>query len=75
LLQAQGKTREMISPRTAIRFHYPLAALLTTLLLGGCQTVGGGAIIEDEEVMRIASPTNIASLSDVVRRNPRDPQA
>jgi tetratricopeptide (TPR) repeat protein len=50
--------------------------LALTLALGGCQTVGPGAsVIEDEEVTRIASPTNIASLTDVVQRNPNDPQA
>ena len=56
------------------RIHQPLCVLALTLALAACQTVTG-AVIEDEEVLRAASPTNIASLSDVVRRNPNDPQA
>jgi tetratricopeptide (TPR) repeat protein len=70
LPHAEGMTLEMTPRRTRLQ-----AAFLLALLTGACQTVGGGAIVEDKEEKRIASPTNIASLSDVVRRNPGDPQA
>src|SRR5712691_6892585 len=53
------------------RFALALACLTA---LGGCSSVGLNPI-EDEELQAVASPTNIASLSDVVRRNPNDPQA
>jgi tetratricopeptide (TPR) repeat protein len=65
----------MTSQPSAGRTANALAAVVLTFVLGACQTLGTGAIIEDEEVMRAASPTNLASLSDVVQRNPNDPQA
>src|SRR5687768_2448801 len=57
--------------------HLVGTLLAAVLALGGCQTIGNGgaSMVENEEVARIASPTNIASLSDVIRRNPNDPQA
>jgi tetratricopeptide (TPR) repeat protein len=50
------------------------AALLFSLALAGCGTIGAGIGTEDDD-LRAAGPTNIASLSDVVARNPNDPQA
>ena len=52
----------------------PLAALA----LGACSTMNGqlGATApESEDAIYASSPANIASLTEVVQRNPRDPQA
>jgi tetratricopeptide (TPR) repeat protein len=51
------------------------AVLLAALALGGCQTVTGSPTTEAEDNQLAASPTNIASLTAVVQRNPSDPQA
>ena len=52
-------------------------ALVLLALLAGCTTAGltTGASPESEESLSATSPTNITSLSDVVQRNPNDPQA
>src|SRR5690349_8266903 len=53
--------------------------LLLAALLGGCSTIaltpGANAVPESEETQFAASPANIASLTEVVQRNPNDPQA
>ena len=52
-----------------------IAAALT---LGGCESAGLGArnaVPESEQALSATSPANIASLSEVVQRNPNDPQA
>jgi tetratricopeptide (TPR) repeat protein len=69
----------MIAPRpdsSCRRRARPLRALaaICALAMAGC-TTANVALLDDEELQAIASPTNIASLSDVVRRNPNDPQA
>ncbi|MCC7348678.1 MAG: tetratricopeptide repeat protein [Variibacter sp.] len=54
-----------------------LAALGMTLAFGGCLMSGGSTTqpaVQDENTMA-ASPANIASLTDVIQRNPNDPQA
>src|SRR5436190_12269029 len=53
--------------------------LMLGTLLSGCSTMalmpGANAIPESEETQLAASPANIASLTEVVQRNPNDPQA
>src|SRR6187397_3713112 len=53
--------------------------LMLAALLGGCSTIaltpGANAVPESEETQFAASPANIASLTEVVQRNPNDPQA
>jgi len=51
------------------------ALLVAALALSACKTVGSSAVGEDEDQLQAASPANIASLSDVVQRNPNDAQA
>jgi Tfp pilus assembly protein PilF len=51
-------------------------ALLLVALLAGCTSAGlTGSIADNEEPVSATSSANIASLSDVVQRNPSDPQA
>jgi tetratricopeptide (TPR) repeat protein len=53
--------------------------LVLGALLAGCSTTAvtpsANAIPESEEAQLAASPANIASLTEVVQRNPSDPQA
>ena len=53
--------------------------LMLAALLAGCSTTaltpGANAVPESEETQFAASPANIASLTEVVQRNPGDPQA
>ncbi len=51
-----------------------LAVVGPVMGLAGCNTVTR-ATSEDDDSGLAASPANIASLSDVVQRNPTDPQA
>ena len=54
-----------------------LASVLA-LALGACSTLNGDLSAnapESEDAAYATSPANIASLTDVVQRNPRDPQA
>ena len=53
------------------------AAALAAFALAACQSANLGTTTtsENDESLVAASPANIASLSDVVQRNPRDPQA
>src|SRR5689334_18700567 len=56
----------------------PVFGLLLAALLGGCVnaiTPGVSNVPESEETLFAASPANIASLTEVVQRNPNDPQA
>jgi tetratricopeptide (TPR) repeat protein len=49
-----------------------------SLALGGCEVTSLGsrsAVPESQQALSATSPTNIASLTDVVQRNPNDPQA
>lgn len=54
-----------------------MTILALPLIAGGCMTTGArtAAVPADEETATVASPANIASLTDVVSRNPNDPQA
>lgn len=65
---------EGIRSRRALRL---VAALCLPLMAGGCMTTGARTTQEpvDEETAMAASPANIASLTDVISRNPSDPQA
>ncbi|HEU6442049.1 MAG TPA: tetratricopeptide repeat protein, partial [Microvirga sp.] len=67
----------MIAP--SVRRFAPLSLTLTALSLAACSTVGGGAptqrIAVVEEDTQGTSQVNIASLSDVIQRNPNDPGA
>src|SRR5215470_11222519 len=58
-------------PRARVRFA-PCALLLATA--AGCSTVVSN-IGTTQDAVYAASPTNIASLTDVVQHNPNDPQA
>ena len=49
-------------------------ACLIAATLAGCETVGTPAF-QTEDARYATASTNIASLSDVVQRNPNDPQA
>src|SRR5215211_3510023 len=53
--------------------------LMLAALLAGCSTTAltpsANAVPESEEAQLAASPANIASLTEVVQRNPSDPQA
>ena len=52
--------------------------LMLGSLLSGCintVTPGTSLMPESEETQLAASPANIASLTEVVQRNPNDPQA
>src|SRR5215208_5805372 len=55
------------------------ALLVLAALLAGCSTTAltpsANAVSESEEAQLAASPANIASLTEVVQRNPSDPQA
>src|SRR5215216_4477438 len=55
------------------------ALLVLAALLAGCSTTAltpsANAVPESEEAQLAASPANIASLTEVVQRNPNDPQA
>src|SRR5215208_3177386 len=55
------------------------ALLVLAALLAGCSTTAltpsANAVSESEEALLAASPANIASLTEVVQRNPNDPQA
>ena len=55
----------------------PACALLLALALAACSTtsMNGAAAPESEDALYATSPANIASLTDVVQRNPNDPQA
>ena len=44
-------------------------------LLAGCATGGLGSAVPEEQDSQAASPANIASLTEVVQRNPNDAQA
>src|SRR4051812_32583946 len=52
--------------------------LMLAALLAGCSTSaltpGANTVPESEEALFAASPANIASLTEVVQRNPSDPQ-
>ena len=51
---------------------------MAALALAACSTIGGGtgaSAPEAEDAAYATSPANIASLTDVVARNPQDPQA
>src|SRR5581483_10551927 len=53
-------------------------APIGALALAACATGGGNMAAsapESEDALYATSPANIASLSDVVNKNPRDPQA
>src|SRR4030095_14975467 len=51
-------------------------ALLGAALLAGCTTGGlGTSVPEEQDSAQAASPANIASLTEVVQRNPNDAQA
>src|SRR5262245_8462819 len=50
-----------------------LAAAATAALLGGCP--GLGVISQEPDPNVAATSTNIASLTEVIQRNPNDPQA
>src|SRR5690242_8142582 len=55
-----------------------VCAALVALALGGCSTALndiGGATPQSEDALYATSPANIASLTDVVKANPNDPQA
>ena len=49
-------------------------ALLSAVAVGACTTVTM-ATSDDEDTHYAAASTNIASLSDVIKHNPSDPQA
>src|SRR5579872_3949603 len=54
------------------------AALLIAAALGGCSSISSAVNTgapESEDAIYAGSPANIESLTDVVRRNPNDPQA
>ncbi|HXW24985.1 MAG TPA: tetratricopeptide repeat protein, partial [Xanthobacteraceae bacterium] len=53
------------------------AVVLVTLTaaLAACSTVTKSTSTEEQDTAYAAAPTNIASLSEVVQRNPADPQA
>src|SRR5262249_22020478 len=48
---------------------------LAALAFGGCSTSIQLGSPQSEESVAAASPSNLASLTDVVQRNPNDPQA
>src|SRR5690242_12606710 len=63
---------------SSIRRFAPLTLTLVALGLAGCETVGGGVtrhIAVVEEDTQGTSKVNIASLTDVITRNPSDPSA
>src|SRR5687768_9196573 len=64
---------------SGIRAGAPVRALAIAglaLLLAGClATTGRAPTAQDDDTTMAASPDNVASLTDVVRRNPNDPQA
>src|ERR1700682_1255130 len=67
----------MNDTRTRTRRHAAsatLPALLVAAALSGCTSLTMPTA-EEPEPRPVASPTNIASLTDVVTRNPTDPQA
>ena len=69
-------TQRADSPDRLRRGRLACIALLCAAALAGCQTVTGGSpTTEAQDNELAASPTNIASLSSVVQRNPNDPQA
>src|SRR5215472_13844141 len=66
----------MSEPITTTPLRLPLgAALLLAAVLGACSTLGPSGMPETEENRYATSPANIASLTEVVQRNPNDPQA
>jgi len=58
------------------RYGKRLAALLAAAIaLSACKTLTTAAVSDEEVDLQATSPANIASLSDVVQRNPNDAQA
>src|SRR5262245_4596796 len=66
-----------MSARNVLGNHLGIAAALAAAcVLAGCQSTNMATTTADTETSRYAaSPANIASLSEVVTRNPSDPQA
>jgi len=64
-------------PFSKSRSRGGLGALALAAALAGCSTTAltPSAVPESEEALYATSPANIASLTDVVQRNPNDPQA
>ena len=69
-----------LAPNLALKLG-PLSLVLATLALAGCETMGRGAgspqqrVAVLEEDTQGTSTVNIASLSEVIQRNPSDPGA
>ncbi|MEA2934375.1 MAG: hypothetical protein QOD74_1021 [Variibacter sp.] len=51
------------------------AALAASLALAGCNTLANAPTTPPDETQMVASPSNIASLTEVIQGNPNDPQA
>src|SRR5262249_48998633 len=66
-------TGSMTGTQTRIPAGRLGAILLATGLVGGCTGIGMSVTEPDPNVA--ATSTNIASLTEVVQRNPNDPQA
>jgi tetratricopeptide (TPR) repeat protein len=62
-------------PLSSIGSLVGTVALTVALSACGTSAINTFAISEDEELQAVASPANLASLSNVVQRNPNDPQA
>jgi Tfp pilus assembly protein PilF len=50
------------------------AALAVTLALAGCNTLANAPTVPQDETEMAASPSNVASLTQVIQQNPSDPQ-
>ena len=54
---------------------WSVLVLLVAMGFAGCKPITTSAVSEDEDSAQAASPANIASLSEVIQRNPNDAQA
>ena len=63
----------MGSPQTSMVSARLAALIVAAAALGGCNSIGMSISEPDPDVA--ATSTNIASLTEVVQRNPSDPQA
>src|SRR5262245_32224020 len=66
----------MLGQPTGVRTAARAALICGAAVLAGCATGGLGTVVpEEQDSAQAASPANIASLTEVVQRNPNDAQA